>query len=236
MKTQPGKSFFPKPKKLQMSTPLRILLADDHAVLLESISDRLEREEDFEVVSRVHTADDAVRLAQELKPDVVVLDIDLPGQASFDAARQIKTDKPETHVIYLSAFSNDRYIEDALQSGCSGYLTKDESMETVITAIRSAVTNGAYYSPKVRERLVVDPEKGLTLEGAGATKASSLSARELEVLRYLAQGMSKKEVATKLHRSIKTIDKHVENLMRKLEIHDRVELARYAIREGLIEP
>jgi len=219
-----------------MDSPLRILLADDHALLLESIADRLDREEDLVVVSRVHNADDAVRVAQELKPDVVLLDIDLPGLASFDAARQIKRDKAGTHIIYLSAFSNDRYIEDALQSGCSGYLTKDESMETVIQAIRSAVAHGAYYSPKVRKRLVVDPEKGLTLENAGATKASSLSARELEVLRYLAQGMSKKDIAEKLHRSIKTIDKHVENLMRKLEIHDRVELSRYAIREGLIEP
>lgn len=219
-----------------MDTPLRILLADDHALLVESISDRLEREADFEVVSRVHNADDAVRLARETHPNVVLMDIDLPGQASFDAARQIKADNPKTHVIYLSAFSNDRYIEDALQSGCSGYLTKDESMEVVINAIRNAISGIAYYSPKVRERLVIDPDKGLTLESTGTTKASALTARELEVCRYLALGMSKKEIAEQLHRSIKTIDKHVENLMRKLEIHDRVELARYAIREGLIEP
>ena len=219
-----------------MEDTLKILLADDHALLVESIADRLGREADFEVVARVHNTDDAVQVARDTQPDVVLMDIDLPGQASFDAAREIKEHNPETHIIYLSAFSSDRYIEDALQSGCSGYLTKDESMEVVIMAIRSAATNGAYYSPKVRERLVVDPEKGLTLEGSGATKASSLTARELEVCRYLAQGMSKKEIATQLSRSIKTVDKHVENLMRKLEIHDRVELARYAIREGLIEP
>jgi len=219
-----------------MDRTLRILLADDHALLVESIADRLGRESDFEVVSRVHNADDAVQAARDTRPDVVLMDIDLPGQSSFDAARAIKQDRSDTHIIYLSAFANDRYIEDALRSGCSGYLTKDESIDIVIKAIRGAVSNGAYYSPKVRERLVVDPEKGLTLEGAGATKASALTARELEVCRYLAQGMSKKEIAEKLHRSIKTVDKHVENLMRKLEIHDRVELARYAIREGLIEP
>jgi len=219
-----------------LSETLKILLADDHAMLIESIAGRLGKEEDLEVISRVHNADDAVQVARETRPDIVLMDIDLPGQASFDAVRQIKADNPDTHIIFLSAFSSDRYIEDALQSGCSGYLTKDESMEVVIKAIRSAASNGSYYSPRVRERLVVDPEKGLTLEGSGSTKASSLTGRELEVCRYLAQGMSKKEIATRLHRSIKTVDKHVENLMRKLEIHDRVELARFAIREGLIEP
>ena len=115
-------------------------------------------------------------------------------------------------------------------------LTKDEPIETVIEAIRMAVTNGAYFSPRVRSRLVVDPDKGLTLEDAGNTKASTLTPRELEVLRYLARGMSKKEIAGQMYRSISTVDKHVENLMRKLGIHDRVEIARYAIREGLVEP
>jgi DNA-binding NarL/FixJ family response regulator len=219
-----------------MPSDIKVLIADDHALLLEAVGERLSQEPDLTVVSRVYNADDAVVMAARHQPDVVLLDIDLPGKASFDAARQIKADRPETHVVYLSAFSNDRYIEDALRSGCSGYLTKDEPMETVIQAIRSAVDNGAYYSPRIRERLVVDPEKGLTLDIDGVTKASTLTPRELEVLRYLAQGMSKKQIAGKVHRSVSTIDKHVENLMRKLEIHDRVELARYAIREGLIEP
>jgi len=219
-----------------MPSDIKVLIADDHALLLEAVGERLSQEPDLTVVSRVYNADDAVVMAARHQPDVVLLDIDLPGKASFDAARQIKADRPQTHVVYLSAFSNDRYIEDALRSGCSGYLTKDEPMETVIQAIRSAVDNGAYYSPRIRERLVVDPEKGLTLDIDGVTKASTLTPRELEVLRYLAQGMSKKQIAGKVHRSVSTIDKHVENLMRKLEIHDRVELARYAIREGLIEP
>jgi len=219
-----------------MQSDIKVLIADDHALLLEAVGDRLSQEPDLTVVERVYNADDAVAMAGRHKPDVVLLDIDLPGKASFDAARQIKADRPDTHIIYLSAFSNDRYIEDALRSGCSGYLTKDEPMETVIEAIRSAVNNGAYYSPRIRERLVVDPEKGLTLDIDGVTKASTLTPRELEVLRYLAQGMSKKQIAGQVHRSVSTIDKHVENLMRKLEIHDRVELARYAIREGLIEP
>lgn len=218
------------------ATPLTILIADDHALLLEAVGDRLEREADFTVVARVYNADDAVDMAQHHKPDVVLLDIDLPGKASFDAARQIKAERPETHIIYLSAFSSDRYIEDALRSGCSGYLTKDEPIETVIEAIRSAINNGAYYSTRVRDRLVFDPQKGLTLQNDGVTKASILTPRELEILRLLAQGMSKKQIAGEVHRSVSTIDKHVENLMRKLEIHDRVELARYAIREGLIEP
>lgn len=224
-------------RALRMSTnTIRILIADDHAMLVESLADRLERQPDMQVVARVYNTDDALAAARDQKPDVVLMDIDLPGQASFSAAKQIKQALPGSHVVYLSAFSNDRYIEAALSSGCSGYLTKDEPIETVVEAIRSAVNSGAYYSPRVRERLVVDAEKGLVLEGDGKTKASSLTEREVEVLRYLAQGMSKKDIAANMHRSIKTVDKHVENLMRKLDIHDRVEIARYAIREGLIEP
>ncbi|MFN3167832.1 MAG: response regulator [Phycisphaeraceae bacterium] len=219
-----------------MPTDIKVLIADDHALLLEAVGDRLSQEPGLTVVGRVFSAGEAVDLSAQRKPDVVLLDIDLPGKASFDAARQIKADHPDTHVIYLSAFSNDRYIENALRSGCSGYLTKDEPMDTVIGAIRSAVDHGAYYSPRVRARLVVDPDKGLTLDDEGVTKASTLTPRELEILRYLAQGMSKKQIAGEVHRSVSTIDKHTENLMRKLEIHDRVELARFAIREGLIEP
>lgn len=213
-----------------------ILIADDHALLLDAVGDRLEQEPDLRVVGRVFNADDAIALARRLRPDVVLLDIDLPGKVSFDAARQIKQDNPDTHILYLSAFSNDRYIEDALRSGCSGYLTKDEPLERVIEAIHSAVNNGAYYSPRVRERLVIDPDKGLTLDADALTKTSTLTPRELEILRLLAQGMSKKQIAAEVSRSVSTIDKHVENLMRKLAIHDRVELTRYAIREGLIEP
>jgi len=150
-----------------MSQAIKILLADDHETLLEAVAFRLDQEADLQVVGRVFKADDAVTLARTAEPDVVVLDIDLPGKASFDAAREIKQDRPQTHIIYLSGFTNDRYIEDALRSGCSGYLTKDEPLETVINAIRNAVRNGAYFSPRVRERLIVDPEKGLTLDGGG---------------------------------------------------------------------
>ncbi len=215
---------------------ITILIADDHALLAETLSERLAREPDLTVLGHVTDADEAVAQAQRDRPAVVLLDIDLPGQVAFNAAQQIKQTHPGTHIIYLSAFSNDRYIEEALRSGCSGYVTKDEPIETVIEAVRMAVTNGAYFSPRVRSRLVVDPDKGLTLEDAGGTKASTLTPRELEVLRYLARGMSKKEIAGQMYRSVSTVDKHVENLMRKLGIHDRVEIARYAIREGLVEP
>ncbi|MFI4860024.1 MAG: LuxR C-terminal-related transcriptional regulator [Phycisphaerales bacterium JB063] len=214
---------------------ITILLADDHEMLMDSLADRLDKEPDLRVVGRVTDASLAVEAANRLEPTVVLLDIDMPGKVSFDAAREIIASHPDTRVIFLSAFFSDRYIEDALRSGCSGYVTKDESADRVVDAVRQAANDGAYYSPKVRDRLVVDPEKGLTHEDAGPTKSSTLTPREVEILRYIAQGMTKKEVAQQIHRSVSTVDKHVENVMRKLNIHDRVELARYAIREGLSE-
>ncbi len=214
---------------------ITVLLADDHELLIGTLGDRLDKEPGLRVVGRVKDAAQAVSLARETSPAVVLLDIDMPGKVSFDAAREIKEALPDTQVVYLSSFFNDRYIEDALRSGCSGYITKDEPVERVVEAIRQVAQNGAYYSPKVRDRLVADPERGLVLDGEGSTKAATLTARELEVLRYVAQGMTKKEIAKQVHRSVSTIDKHVENLMRKLDIHDRVELTRYAIREGLAE-
>ena len=218
------------------TTPVRILIADDHVLLADSVAERLSKETDFEVLARVYNTADAINAASELKPDTILMDIDLPGESSFEAVSEIKAHQPSTQVIYLSAFSKDHYIQSALKSGCSGYLTKDEPIDNVIDAIRSVANHGSYYSPAVRERLIVDPEKGLVLDPTTETKLESLTDREIEVLRYLAMGKSKKDIAEIMHRSVKTVDSHVHNLMGKLGIHDRVALSRYAIREGIIEP
>lgn len=214
---------------------ITILLADDHELLSSTVSDRINREPDMRVVARVSDGSSIIGAVREHRPDTLLLDIDMPGMVSFDAAREAQALKSDLRVIYLSAFHTDRFIQDAIDSGCTGYLTKDEPVEHVIQAIRTASEGGAYYSPRVRDRLVADPDKGLVLAEASATRLSSLSPRELEVLRYVAQGLTKKEIAQQIHRSVSTIDKHVENIMRKLDIHDRVDLTRFAIREGLAQ-
>ena len=215
----------------------KILLVDDHTLMRESLRDRSFQELDLEVVGSASSADEAVELAGQLSPDVVVMDIDMPGRLCFDAACDIVAMSPEVRMVYLSAFFNDRYIRDALRAHAVSYLTKDESPEVVVDAIRQAAEGLAYFSPNVRDRLVVGPDNTITLEddGSPTTKTDMLTRRELEMLRYLARGMSKKEIAATIHRSYGTVDKHVEKLMNKLDIHDRVELTRFAIREGLAE-
>ncbi|MBN1347733.1 MAG: response regulator transcription factor [Phycisphaerae bacterium] len=217
-----------------MSQTISLVLADDHALLCGALVNRFEAESDLTVLAQVGTADDAVTRSLELRPDVVLMDIDMPGQVAFDAARKIKTRCPATRVIFLSAFSHDRYIEQALAVEASGYIIKTEPIETVIEAIRKVASGMSYYSPDVQCRIVFDGE-GIQLSDRAHTRASTLSARELEVLRYIAQGLTKKEIGAVMLLSVKTIEAHTSHLMAKLGIHDRVDLARFAIREGLAE-
>lgn len=213
---------------------ISVLLVDDHALLRETLRERLCREDDLRVVATANDAGEAIKLAAVHHPDVVLMDIDMPGQSCFEAANQIKRSDPAVSIIFLSAFFHDRYIESALAAQASGYITKDEHPDIIIKALRNAAEDVAYFSPKVQDRLVIDAS-GVKLASAGKSRGSLLTQRELEVLRHLARGLPKKEVAQLMHVSVKTVSRHTENLMEKLDIHDRVELARYAIREGLAE-
>ncbi|MHC4342715.1 MAG: response regulator, partial [Planctomycetota bacterium] len=207
-------------------------MVDDHALVRETLSERLGREEAFEVVGAASTADEGIRLARDHRPDVILMDIEMPGMVSFDAAREILTAQPDVRIIFLSAYLHDRYIEDALKVGALGYLTKADPPERVVEAIHEVAANRAFFSEGVRDRIVFEANRP-KLVGKGYSRASTLTPRELEVLRYVARGLSKKEIAGLLHVTVKTVEKHSDNLMRKLDIHDRVELARFAIREGL---
>lgn len=218
-----------------MTPPIRIVLVDDHALVRETLRDRLSSEPDLTVVGTASNAADAVELAVRTSPEVLLMDIDMPGLSCFEAARSIKDALPDTSIIFLSAFSHDRYIESALASGASGYLTKDEHPDTVVQAVRAAARQVAYFSPRVQARIVVDTTGVRLGEGASVSRAGRLTARELEVVRYLARGLPKKEIAVTMGVSVKTVSRHAENIMEKLDIHDRVELARFAIREGLAE-
>jgi DNA-binding NarL/FixJ family response regulator len=164
-----------------------------------------------------------------------VLDIDMPGVEVFEAARMIRNRSPQTRVIFLSAFTHDRYIESALKAGALGYVTKTEGPETVVRAIHAMAAGQCYFSAAVQCRIVIDDHGPSLSADRLSTRASMLTARETEVLRYIAQGKSKKEIASTMHLSVKTVENHTANIMTRLDIHDRVELARFAIREGMIE-
>lgn len=214
---------------------VKILLVDDHALLREALRTRLEKEFLFSIVGIAGSADEAIDLARKLHPDVILMDIDMPGLICFDAVRTILAAQPDTRVIFLSAHTHDRYIDEALRVGALGYITKNEPPERLTKAIREVMEGRADFSDSVRSRIVFDADRP-RLAPSRATRASRLTPRETEVMRYVARGLSKKEIASLMHVSLKTVEKHTENLMTKLDIHDRVEIARFAIREGFANP
>ncbi len=215
-----------------MTDTKRILLVDDHELVRSALRGMMETEGGFEVVGECPNAEEALHHAFEHSPDILLIDIDMPGMICFDAVRQMITRLPDLSVIFLSAFFHDHYIEQALAVGARGYVLKGDSPRILFTALREVAAGGAYFSEEVRARFALDkqgkPSQGLTV-------TSTLTNREVEVLRYLARGLSKKEIAKTMHLSVKTVEHHSASVMRKLDIHDRVELARYAIREGLAE-
>lgn len=214
---------------------VRVLLVDDHAMVRQALSERLEREPGLMVVGAAADGDEAIDLAKETTPDVVCLDIDMPGRLCFEVARHLMETMPTVRVLFVSAFFHDAYIEDALRVRAHGYVTKGQSLAQIVRAVREVAAGRMYFSDDVRDRLVID-SAGVRLGGASKTRLGTLTQREREVLRYIARGLSKKDIAAMMGLSVKTVENHTANLMIKLKIHDRVELARFAIREGLAEP
>ncbi len=197
--------------------PISILLVDDHTILRETLAKRLQSEQGMIVVGGVSNAGDAVLHAERLEPDVVIMDIDMPGKVSFDAARELKVLCPNTAIIYLSAFCQDRYVRDALAAHAIGYVTKDEPVDVLVKAIRQAASGVAYFSPEVQKRIVAS-DVGLELSDGGTSRLGLLTRREFEVLRYIGRGRSRTEIANVMHISVKTLDNHVHALRTKLQI------------------
>ena len=216
-----------------MTEPKRILLVDDHELVRSALRGMLDRDDAFEVVGEAGDAEEALELAISCKPDILIIDIDMPGMICFDAVKQMMTRLADLSVIFLSAFFHDHYIEQALAVGAKGYVVKGDPPRILFEALHEVARGGAYFSQEVRSRFALGPD-GHPSKG-GQTVTSTLTNREVEVLRYLARGLSKKEIAKTMHLSVKTVEHHSASVMRKLDIHDRVELARYAIREGLAE-
>lgn len=213
----------------------RILVVDDHALVREMLEERLAQEPDLQVVGTAKDGVQALQMATHLQPDLVLLDIDMPGLSAFDAARQISDQSPRTRVLFLSGFVQDAYIAQALQARAGGYTTKSETPEGILRCVRKVLEGKICFCPEVSSRLEITDE-GVRLSPGLRARIQLLTSRELEVLAYLGKGVSKKEIARTLGLSVKTVEQHSTNIMRKLDIHDRVQLARFAIREGLIQP
>lgn len=210
---------------------IKILLADDHKMLREGLRALIENQPDMKVAAEADNGREAVRRAVELAPDVVIMDISMPGLNGIEATRQIIARLPSVRIIVLSMHSDKRFVVEMLRAGAKGYLLKECAAEELINAIRSVSKNVVYLSPGIAGDIVRDY---VNLVSADEIKICPvLTAREREVLQFIAEGRNTKEIAHELNISVKTIETHRKQVMDKLDIHNIADLTKYAIREGL---
>lgn len=215
--------------------PLRVLCVDDHAFLAEGMKSRLSLEADMEFVGWLESAEGLPEAVRRLQADVVLLDIEMPGPDVFEVVADLRRSNPQVRTIMLSAFVRDHYIDAAVKAGAWGYLSKSDTPGSVVNAIRKAVRDEFAFGPMVLERCGPGRSTRGERQDGPASRLQDLTPRETQILRLIGKGMSRVEIATTIHRSPKTVDNHRAAIMLKLAIHDRVELARYALREGLTE-
>jgi two-component system response regulator NreC len=210
---------------------IRILLADDHKITREGLCSLLEKQQDMDVVAEAENGRTAVRLAHELLPDVVIMDVTMPDLNGVEAARQIVGRFPNVKVIALSMHSDSLFVTEMLRSGASGYLLKDCAFDELARAIRTVASGKTYLSPSISGVVVEDYLHRLTKTNFSSSEI--LTDREREVLQLMAEGKSTKQIALKLSISVKTVETHRRQIMNRLDIHTVAELTKYAIRKGL---
>jgi DNA-binding NarL/FixJ family response regulator len=212
---------------------IRVLLTDDHTLFRQGLRTLLAAEPDIEVAGEAGNASDAVSLSRQVHPDVVLMDIGMAGMSSFEATRLIRKERPETRVVFLSMYDDEDYLAECVDMGASGYILKEGPADQLVTAIREVNRGGSYLSPRLLTRLV----DGFRMQGHGPVRQprfGTLTKRELEILKMLAEGKSVKEIATGFDLSVKTVEAHKFNLMRKLDIHNKAQLVQYAIQKKVI--
>ncbi|MBE0660249.1 MAG: response regulator transcription factor [Bryobacteraceae bacterium] len=213
---------------------IRILLADDHTLFRQGIRQLISAESDMEVVGEASNGSDAVDRAAEVKPDLVLMDIGMPGLSSFEATRQIKKNRPETKVLMLTMYDDEDYLVEGMEVGANGYVLKDSPSQQLVSAIRDVQRGGSYLSPRMLSQLV-DDFRSRIKSATRLPRFATLTTREREVLKLLAEGNSVKEIACDLNLSVKTVEAHKFNLMRKLDIHNKAQLVQYAIQKKIIK-
>ncbi|MGC8780662.1 MAG: response regulator [Anaerolineae bacterium] len=216
-------------------SPIRILLADDHAVVRAGLRMLLSADPGLEIVGEAETGAQALRLTDELRPDVVLMDISMPDMNGIEATRRIKAGHPDVAVLALTMHEDDQYFFEMLAAGASGYVPKRAAPNDLIAAIYAVRGGGVFLFPSVARVLVQDYLQHSTRAGNVGRSFDALTDREREVLVLIAQGLNNQEIADQLVISVKTVNRHRENIMAKLNLHSRVELVRYAIEKGLID-
>jgi DNA-binding NarL/FixJ family response regulator len=216
--------------------PLRILVADDHDLMRRGIKTLLQTHAGWEICGEAQTGREAVSRTEELKPDIVVLDISMPDLNGIEAARRIRKASPETEVLILSLHFSDQLIREIVEAGVRGYIVKSDSDRDLIVAVETLAKHKPFFTPRATEVILSNfNNTGGTRVEVPETVQDRLTSREREIVQLLAEGKSSKEVANSLNISVKTAETHRANIMRKLQLHTVSELVRYAVRNQIIE-
>ncbi len=208
---------------------IKVVLVDDHAVVRSGLHLLLDAQEDIEVVGEAGNAKDAVFRARALKPDVILLDVVMPGESGIEVLPKLLKESPETQVLVLSMQDDPSYVREAFAAGASGYVLKEAVDEEVVSAVREIASGGRYVHPALGARIIA-----AEAEERAAAEADPLSDREREILRLLALGHTNQEIAQQLYISVRTAESHRAHIMQKLRFSTRAELVRYALSHGLV--
>ena len=209
---------------------VRIVVCDDHTIVREGLKQILSGQPDFEVVAEAADGHEAVKRVRELEFDVLLLDMSMPGKSGVDLIKQLKVEKPKLRILVLTMHEEHQYAVRAIRAGASGYLTKEGASSQLVTAIRKVASGGAYISAEVAEQLALN-----AMPGSQGPLHASLSDREFQVFRMIAEGKSVSEIAERLNLSVKTVSTHKANVLQKMGMTSQGELIRYALENNLVE-
>ncbi len=215
-----------------MMSEIRVLLADDHNVLRQGMAQALDAQPDIAVVAQAADGTQAVELARAHRPDVILLDINMPGMDGVEAARQIIAESPGIGIIMLTMYRRDEYVVEAIKAGASGYLLKEVELDDLLAAIRSVARGEAVLDPAVAGRVLAELRRPAR---PANDAAPALTERDTEILQLVARGLSNQEIADQLHLAEKTIRNRLSLLFKQLELENRTQAALYAIRQGLVD-
>lgn len=210
---------------------ITVLLAEDHTVVRQGLRLILDTSDEIRVVAEAENGRQAVKLAKELKPDIALLDVAMPLLNGLETVKQLRQDTPKTRVLILSSYDDDRFIDESLASGAAGYLVKHSAANDLIKAIQEVHAGRSFFSPAIQRRLAARMSGG---RQGGPKISDKLSRREAEVLQLIAEGFANKQIADELSISVKTVEKHRQSMMNKLNIHEVAGLTRYAVTRGLV--
>ena len=223
---------FMESSELHANATIRCVIVDDHTLFRDGLRRVLESESDLEVVGEASDAAGALEKVRDLQPDVVLMDIGMPGMCSFEAAKQLVQEHPNTRLIFLTMYEEEEYLLRCMSCGAAGFMLKDSPAPKVITAVREVFQGHKYLSPQILGRMVDDVR---ARSARTSTRGTMLTPREREIIKMIAEGNSVKQIAAILGRSVKTVEAHKFNLMRKLDIHNKAQLVTYAIQKKIVK-